>query len=174
MESMSPGTRQFVAVALLILVVLLALELVIEPLATGMSGSLTALHDARFRRARLVLLDARPLPPAGTPVPPALLVHAPGRLQAAQTVAALVGAAAARAEVTPGNTTPLDPDPANPRRVGVSLTATGTETSIENLVGEIERATPLLRLTRWTIVAPDKAGDPVRLEADVVAVWSGS
>jgi len=171
-ESLSPFSRRLIALALLGLAILSALNLVIIPLLTLAGARLDRLEDARFRRARLEALDARPAQPRGDPVPPNAYFRANDASAAGAMLAAVVNGAAARTEVTIERAAPLPAQPARPLTLVVDLAASGPELTLVAFVSEIERGNPVIRLDRWRLVSPDAPGGPTRLEARAMAVWS--
>lgn len=172
METLSPFSRRLIALALLGLAIVSALNLIVVPLITLAGDKLDRLEDARFRRAKLEALNARPLPPRGDPVPPNVYFRANDAAAAGAMLLAVVNGAAARTQVTIERTALLPATPPRPLMLTADIAVTGPEVALVTFIGEIERGDPLIRLDRWRLISPDVPGGPTRLEARAMAVWN--
>jgi hypothetical protein len=161
MAQFSPFTRRVVAIGILILLVLGAIDLVIAPLYALTANSLSGLEDARFRRARLEAIEARPPVPSAEPVPASLYLAAPDRQHAADALLAAIGASAARYEVQLDSVAPLPADSSRGAAIAVTVAARGEHDKLLAWINELERGAPAIHFADWSL-APDTgpAGTP--------------
>lgn len=171
MQSFSPFTRRLIAIAILLLAGLAALNLAIA-IGSATGGAVSDLEDARFRLARLVALQTRPLSPPGKPVAADLYFTAPDREAAAGMVATAITSAAAGQKLALENMAIAAPDGINPFLIRFSFAATGPEENILGLVNDVESKRPAIRLRVWRIAAIEGQPPALRLEATAFAAWS--
>lgn len=168
-EQMSPLTRRIVAVGLLILLLLVALQAVVVPLAGALGNQRAELTELSARHARLAATAKRLLPDTST-VPPGLAITAPDPARAGGRLEALLAGGASIAGVK------LDQTPAHSlagqqRLIGSEIVVTGPEAGVTNFVSLVEHGSPTLRFRHWQLVAGDSAQAPVRFTGLVVAAW---
>jgi type II secretory pathway component PulM len=158
MAQFSPFTRRVVALGILILVLIGLFDLVLAPVYALAANSLSGLEDARFRRARLEAIAARPPLPASEPVPASLYLVAPDRQRATDALLAAISSSAARYEVQLDSVAPLGADASRGEAIAVTLAARGEHDKILAWVNELERGAPAVHFADWSL-APD-AGAP--------------
>jgi hypothetical protein len=193
MASFSPFTRRLVAVGIALLALIGLINLVVLPVYTLTASSLSGLEDARFQRARLEAIAARPPLPRSEPVPASFYLTAPDRERAADALIAAIGSAAARYEVQVDSIAPVaGADPARPGAIAVTVAARGEHDRLLALINELERGTPAVYFPIWKLeqteagAAPSVEGAPppalpaaaagnspltLSLNATAVAVW---
>ena len=151
MAQFSPFTRRVVAIGILVLGLFALINLLIVPLYGLTSGSLSGLDDARFQRARLEAIAARPPLPRADPVPANLYLTAPDRQRAVDALIAAVGGAAARYEIQLDGVAPLPADPARPKAIGLTFSGRGDQERILAWINELEIGPPAIRFGEWTL-----------------------
>lgn len=151
MAQFSPLSRRIVAIGIAVLALLGLINLVIVPLYGLTTGSLSDLEDARFQRARLEAIAARPPLPRSEPVPASLYVAAPDRQRASDALIAAIGGTAAGYEVQLDSVTPIDADPGRPETVGVRFTARGEQDKILAWINDLERGSPAAYFADWSL-----------------------
>lgn len=168
-EQMSPLTRRIVAVGLLILVLFIALQLIVLPLAGALRDQRAELTELSARHARLAATAKRLLPDAST-VPPGLAITAPDPARAGARLQALLAGSASIAGVKLDQTPP-HPLAGQPRLIGSEIVVTGPEAGVANFVSLVEHGSPTMRFQHWQLVAGDRTQTPVRFTGLVVAAW---
>ena len=169
MADLSPLNRRILAITILLLMILGAVELVLIPLATASSDALDRLSEARFRRERLQAIADRPSP-ANVSSPPAVLyVIAPDATRAGGTLGDGLREDAASAGVAL-QIQPSPAKPTEPQALAADVIASGPEAAIVGFLNRVEQGTPVIRLTRWHL-SSDPAGEGLRLEARAEAAW---
>ena len=168
--SFSPLTRRILAVGLLILALLLAVQ-VFSLAATAIGTALGRLEDSRFALARVEAVRARPLPPRAPPLPPGQFLQADSHNTATAAAAGRIRTAAGGSGVTLEGMTAVPADPANPRLVRISFAARAAEPALLNFIQTVERNDPPLRLHAWSI-ARTPGGPELVLQASAVVAWS--
>jgi len=151
MAQFSPLSRRIVAIGIAVLALLGLINLVIVPLYGLTAGSLSDLEDARFQRARLEAIAARPPLPRSEPVPASLYVAAPDRQRASDALIAAIGGTAAGYEIQLDSVTPTDADPARPEAIGVRFTARGEQDKILAWINDLESGSPAAYFTDWSL-----------------------
>lgn len=166
--SLSQLSRRVIALALLFVVVVTALNLVILPTANWVTDTLDALTDARFRHGHLAA-EAAQLPlPSGDRVAPDCCLG--GSMPGAQaTLLGLINGAASNSKVTFERATPVPTS--TPDMVVFDIVASAPDAAMMRFIDQLERGTPIVRLTRWQLDSPDTPHGPVRLEARIAAAW---
>jgi hypothetical protein len=152
--SFSPLTRRVLAIGLLVLLVLGAIQLVIAPIYSLTANSLSDLQDARFRRARLESIAARPPLPASAPVPASLYVTAPDRQRATDLILAAISGSAGRYQVQIDSIAPLPEQSSRGAAIAVTVAARGEHDKVLAWINELERGTPNVHFADWSL-APD-------------------
>ena len=151
MAQFSPFTRRVVAIGILVLGLFGLVNLLIVPLYGLTAGSLSGLEDARFQRARLEAIAARPPLPRADPVPSTLYLTAPDRQRAVDALITAVGGSAARYEIQIDNVVPLPADPARPKAIALSFSARGEQDRILAWINELEIGPPPVRFGEWSL-----------------------
>ena len=151
MAQFSPLTRRIVALGIAVLALLGLINLVIVPIYGLAAGSLSALEDARFQRARLEAIAARPPLPRSEPVPASLYLAAPDRQRASDALIAAIGGTAAGYEVQLDAVAPTEVDPGRPETIGVRFTARGEQDKILAWINDLERGSPAAYFADWTL-----------------------
>jgi hypothetical protein len=157
-DQLSPLTRRIVAVGLLVLIVLLAVQLIIAPLFSAIGDQRAELADLRARRVRLEATKARLLPDGST-MAMALAIAAPDRAAAQLRLRALLTGSAGIAGVTlvaTASSATAD----RPRDVAIDLSASGTEAALTTFASLVEHGTPLIRFRHWQIGRDETALPP--------------
>jgi hypothetical protein len=172
----SPFTRKLLAIGMLILALFGLSGLVVTPVYSLVSTSLSELADARFRLARVEALRTEPAMPPGDTVPPGLIVKAPDAAAAAAQVQAMLGATVARTQVQLVGSGTLPAGPTDTGQVLQTITVKGNHDAVLAFVNDIERTEPMLRFRTWSLTAEPSAapGQPAMLNLDavLVAAWS--
>jgi hypothetical protein len=171
-DILSPASRRLVALGLLVLVLVSALNFIVMPVSGAISAALDALAEARFERARLVAIDEGPRLRKGIPVPAALLLRAPTHDVAGATLVNLIRTAADAQKITLDPVVPLVADPARPMTVGVGFATTAPEADVAAFISALEQGEPAVRLDQWKLSAVENTGGQVRLEARAMALWT--
>ena len=151
MAQFSPFTRRVVAIGILVLGLFALVNLLIVPLYGLAAGSLEGLEDARFQRARLEAIAARPPLPRSDPVPSTLYLTAPDRQRAVDALIAAIGGSAARYEVQLDNVAPLPADLSRPRAIALSFSARGEQDNVLAWLNELEIGPPAIRFGEWSL-----------------------
>jgi hypothetical protein len=154
--SFSPFTRKMLALGILVLVLLGAIQLVIAPLYALTANSLSGLEDARFRRARLESIAARPPLPTSAPVPASLYLTAPDRQRATDLLLATIGGSAGRYQIQIDSIAPLAPESSRGAAIAVTVAARGEHDKVLAWINELERGTPNVHFADWSL-APDSS-----------------
>jgi hypothetical protein len=151
MAQFSPFTRRVVAIGILVLGLFALVNLLIVPLYGLTAGSLSGLEDARFQRARLEAIAARPPLPRSDPVPSTLYLTAPDRQRAVDTLISAIGGSAARYEIQLDNVAPLPADPARPKAIALSFSGRGEQDRMLAWINELEIGPPAIRFGEWSL-----------------------
>lgn len=173
MDGLSPFTRRFVAIGLLLVAVISALNLIVLPLGLLLRQSVAQLGDARFQRSELEAIVARPAPKAGDPIPPSSYVAAGSGALAFGQLEARVRAETAAAKIHLLSFGPRPQPGSGAFRLSAVLSAEGDEVALVGFIGALEQHSPLIRLSRWHIARPTADG-PLHLDAQIDAVWGHS
>jgi type II secretion system (T2SS) protein M len=160
MAQFSPLTQRIVAVGIAILALLGAVNLALVPLYNLTAGSLSALEDARFERARLEAIAARPPLPRSTPVEASLYLAAGDRQQATDGLVAAIGAAASRYEVQLDSVAPVEAGANQPGAIALTLAMRGEHDKILALINELERGGPAVHFSSWMLVPDSGTSGP--------------
>jgi len=171
-DQLSPFTRRLLALTILGLLMLGALNLLLLPVSGLIRSSLDDLADIRFERARLESIEARPDPVAGDAVPQDLYMHAASAKAAAAQLSSLITQTAQTAGVTVEQITEVLPDPATPRLVAAHLRVTGAEPSMMRFLNAVEGGKPLVRFVQWKLSAPQEPAGSMQLDAHAAAAWA--
>lgn len=163
-EQFSPSSRRLIAVGLAVLVMLLLVTFVIQPIVSFCVQAVSDLRDARYRRDRLEVIVARPLPPEVSPPSPDLMLT-PGNPSA--VLEAIVAGAAATRSVTLQN---ASAQVAAGGAVIETLQAQAPELAMMRFINDLERGRPIIRFTRLRLTAAAEPGGPMQLDAAVAAV----
>jgi hypothetical protein len=156
MAPFSPVTRKLLALGILVLLVLGALQLIVAPLYALTANSLSGLEDARFRRARLESIAARPPLPASAPVPASLYLEAPDRQRATDLLLAAIGGSASRYQVQIDSIAPLAAESSRGAAIAVTVAARGEHDKVLAWINELERGIPNVHFADWSL-APDSS-----------------
>ena len=151
MASFSPFTRRVVAVGIFVLALLVLVNLIALPVYALTDSRLSGLEDARFQRARLEAIAARPPLPRSEPVPASLYLTASDRDRAADALIAAIGALAGRYEVQLDSIAPAAADPARPGAIAVTLAAHGEHDKMLAWINELERGAPAVYFPVWRL-----------------------
>ena len=171
--SWSPLTHRIVALGLLILMLLGVLNFIVMPVAALLGDSLDALHDSRFRLARLEAIEARPPLPQAPALAPGLTVTGTDQGAAGAALIGTVGAAAARAQLALEPPALLPSATGDAKRLALRIAATGPEPMVLQFVNELERGAPLIRFKNWRLSVVEGSSRQLRFEAVAVAAWVG-
>lgn len=156
MAQFSPLTRRIVALGIAVLAMFGLVNLVLAPIYSVTAGSLSGLEDARFQKARLEAIAARPPLPRSDPVPQSLYLAAPDRQQATDALIAAIGASAARYGIQLDSVTPATPEPARPATVTATVAARGEQDKMLAWINDLERGAPAIYFATWSLAAqPD-------------------
>jgi len=172
MEQFSPLTRRFLAIALLLLAVLVLLQVIILPVASGLQQSLSGLKDSRFERARLEALAARPVLDRRAPVDPAMLIRATTRDQAAQLLVGRLSQIIVAAGPLLRTETLTAEAVASPQIASASVKLVGPETAVTRFIASAEGGRPLVRFRDWRLEPVSDQPGQVRFSARVMSVWT--
>jgi hypothetical protein len=170
-ESFSPLTRRVLAVGLLILALLLAVQ-IFSLAAAAVGTALGRLEDSRFALARVEAVRARPLPPRAPPLPLGQFLQADSHDTATAAAAGRIRRAAGGSGVTLDGMTAVPADPANPRLVRISFAARAAEPALLAFIQAVEREDPPLRLHAWSIARAAPGAPELVLQASAVVAWS--
>jgi len=171
-EQLSPFTRKFLAIGILLFALLFGVTAIVLPTATAIQDMLDRLGDSRFELARLEAIDQRKPPVLGEVVDPTLMVTAPSREIAIEQLAALTNSAAATSAVTLERNDPAAPN-GNAAVISLDIVAVGPELALSSFLNEVERGRPAIRFARWRIDGePDPVNGTIRFEGRAVAAWS--
>ena len=151
MAQFSPFTRRVVAIGILVLGLFALVNLLIVPIYGLTSGSLSDLEDARFQRARLEAIAARPPLPRSDPVPASLYLTAPDRQRAVDALIAAIGGSASRYEIQLDNVAPQPADPARPKAIALTFNARGEQDKMLAWINELEIGPPAIRFGEWSL-----------------------
>ncbi len=172
-QEFSPRTRRIVAIGILVLLALLAVQLS-AAVARAVSNSLDELEESRFRLARLEAIRARPAAPPPRPIPEELTFQAASYDEAAAQALAAVNAAAASAQLVLPTVSALPRDEANPNLIRISVAGSAPEQAVLTFIGEIEKASPAVRLRSWNATAAEGQPPALIFEGVAVAAWGGA
>ncbi len=161
MAGFSPFTRKVVALGILILLLLGAIQLLIVPIYALTADSLSGLEDARFRRARLESIAARPPLPAAAPVPASLYLAAPDRQRATDQLLAAIGGAAARYQVQIDSVAALPEESSRGAAIAVTIAARGEHDKVLAWVNELEAGSPSVHFADWALAPDSSAPGPM-------------
>jgi hypothetical protein len=151
MAQFSLPTRRILAVGIAVLAVLGLINLVIMPVYGVTARSLSALQDAKFQRARLEAVVARPPLPRSEPVPHSLYLVAPDRQRAIDMVIAAIGRTAQGYQVELDSVAPVEADPAHPEAIGITLSMRGEHDNVLALINDLEQGQPAVHFQNWTL-----------------------
>lgn len=151
MAQFSPLTRRIVALGIAVLALFGLINLVLAPIYSVTAGSLSGLEDARFQKARLEAIAARPPLPRSDPVPEALYMPAPDRQRASDALIAAIGASASRYEIQLDSVTPVAPEPGRLATVGAAVAARGEQDKILAWINDLELGTPAIYFPTWSL-----------------------
>ena len=158
MAQFSPLTRRIVALGIAVLALFGLVNLVLAPIYSITAGSLSGLEDARFQKARLESIAARPPLPRSDPVPQEFYLGAPDRQSASDALIAAIGASAARYEIQIDSVTPESPEPGRAATVSATVVARGEQDKMLAWINDLERGTPAVYFASWSLAAqPDGA-----------------
>jgi len=171
-DSFSPLTRKFIAVAILFLVVMFCVNLVILPTIGLVGEQLDRLAEARFQRARLEAIQERPLPATGDPIPADLYIRAKSAEAGQNALLATLNELASGNAVSLEQANAVPVDTATSQRVTVDLSVSGPELALASFINGLEAHRPMIRFVSWKIMAGESGQGPARLSGRAVAVWS--
>lgn len=152
--SFSPFTRKVLALGILLLALLGAIQLVIAPLYALTANSLSELEDARYRRARLESIAARPPLPTAAPVPASLYLTAPDRQRATDLLLAAIGGAAGRYQLQVDSIAAVPAESSRGAAIAVTVVARGEHDALLAWINDLETGTPNIHFADWSL-APD-------------------
>jgi|GEM_PF-6002894 len=152
--SFSPFTRKLLALALLALLLLGAIQVIVAPLYTFTANSLSGLEDARFRRARLEAIAARPPLPVAAPIPASLYLTAPDRQRATDLLLATIGGSAGRYQIQIESIAALPEGSSRGAAIAVTVAARGDHDNVLAWINELESGAPSVHFTDWSL-SPD-------------------
>ena len=154
MATFSPFTRRLLALGILVLLILFALQLIISPLYALTADNLSALEDARFRRARLEAIAARPPLPTAAPVPATLYLTAPDRQRATDLLLATIGRSAGQYQVQIDSVAAVPSSSSRGAAIAVTVAARGEHDAVLAWINDLESGTPNIHFADWSL-APD-------------------
>jgi hypothetical protein len=170
MDGFSPLAQRLIAAMLAVLALLLAIQLIVLPLAERIAAERQALADARFRVARYQAIINGP---ALSRVDPALqdqLISAQDARAATQRLAQLLEAGARRQGLIIRTTAvPMETEKAG-RAVLVAVEVSGPRPALLLWLAEIESRAPVIRFDQASLVLGDGSA-PARLSATARAAW---
>jgi hypothetical protein len=169
-EQLSPFSRRLIALAILGLVGISALNLLIVPIWQQVDETLLDLDSARTREAVVSRAATAPAPPRGDPLPGGLGFSAPTREAAQALMSQRITELASTGEISI-ETLVAAPVPGSQPRLAYELAASGSEIAIVKFMAALEQGMPKIRLETWSITAPDAPGSPTKLRARAVALW---
>lgn len=152
--SFSPFTRKVLALGILLLVLLGTFQLVIAPLYAFTANSLLGLEDARYRRARLESIAARPPLPTAAPVPASLYLTAPDRQRATDLLLATIGGTASRYQLQIDSIAAVPSGSSRGAAIAVTVVARGEHDNVLAWINDLESGTPNIHFADWSL-APD-------------------
>jgi hypothetical protein len=167
----SPIGRRIIAVGLLILAILIAVVFIVLPLFSAIRIQLGELDEARFQKARLEAVDARPALRQGATVPNMLVMRARNQADAVQSLTRIVRTAAQTHDLTLEMLSPVASEPTTPMIAALDMTVTASETDVTAFINDLEQGEPPVRLVRWKLVPIEGQKGQVRLEARGAALW---
>ncbi len=170
-DQLSPFTRRILALTLLGLLMLGAVNLLLLPVSGLIRSRLDHLADIRFERARLENVAARPSPAAGDAVPQDLYIHAASEKAAALQLSSLITQGAQTAGVTVEQVTEVLSDPPYSRLVATQLRVNGAELPMMRFLNAVESGKPLVRFVQWKLSAPQGPDGSMQLDATAAAAW---
>lgn len=168
-EQMSPLTRRIVAVGLAVLLILIAIQYAIVPLAIGIGERRDELASLQTREARLRATIRRPLPKASS-VPPAQTVNAANAMHATQRLQALLAGDAALAGVTLQLGAPCA-SKTSPTLLCVQIAVLGPEAGVSHFLSQIEHGAPAIRFQSWQLAAGQGSDNQLHMTAQARAAW---
>lgn len=169
-ELLSPLSRRIIAVGLLFLVVITAINLLILPLGQWTAETLSDLGSAREREVVVRHAAHAEAPPLGRPLPEGLAFAAANRDAALNMMSGHISELARTHNIVIDNLGAAA-GPGQQSRMIIDFAASGVEIDIVKLMAALEQGSPKIRLESWTIIAPDTAGVPTKLRARAVAIW---
>jgi hypothetical protein len=176
MEQLSPITRKTVAVGLAVLLLLLAIQYVVVPLASAIGSQRDELASLRQREAQLRAVIEQPMP-AASHVPAGLAIGAASLPEARQRMQALLAgdAAVAGATLQLGAACPSD----DPRQLCVEIDASGSEASVARFLSLAEHGPPAARFRSWQLGPPKSPlgqdqSLSLHFSGKATAVWQAS
>lgn len=171
-DSFSPITRKFIAIAILFFVVMFCVNILILPAIGVISGELDRLADARFQKARLKEIQDRPLPATGNPIAADLYIHAASSEAAHSAFVAILNQLASGSSISLDQANAVPVDTATPQGLAVDLSVSGPELALTSFINDVEAHRPMVRFTSWKITAGEPGQGPARLSGRVIAAWS--
>jgi len=172
MDAFSPLSRRIIAVGLLVLAVLLAINLIIVPLGQANADQLDALAAARMQLKHVEAIASTEPPAKGDPVPSSALIIAPNRDAGMATMVSALSASGAKFKLAPPALTmgPISGPFDDPHLI-VDVAVAGSETDIVAFIADVELTVPAIRFQSWSIFASDGPGGQSKLQARAVAIW---
>lgn len=165
----SPFARRLIALALLFVVVVTALNVVLVPGITWVGDALGSLNDARFRRGHLAAEAAQPQLPSGDRITPDCCLTGQTRIVAEAGLRGVINGASASTTVTVERMAPVAAVKSD--TIAVAIVAVAPDAAMMAFIDRLEHGAPVVRLTRWQLAAVDVPHGAVRLDAQITAVW---
>lgn len=127
------------------------LNVIVLPLGSLVSDSLSQLADARFRLAHLEAIKARPEPPEITPLPSQTYLTAENEAEAIAQLQTRLTALAAQFQLRLDAISAAQTEPPKSGRIALSLGVIGAQDQVLSFVNSLEREQPLVRLRTWRL-----------------------
>lgn len=170
MHALSPATRRILAIGLLILALLLALQWLLLPLAGTIQAQREELVGLRSRAAHLAAVRDQPLPRMSS-LPAHSTIRAAAAGPALDQLKVAVNQAASAAGVTLRGMIAHSAADRSGALLALDIDATGSEEAITRFVGLLEDGDPLVRFESWRLQAGATPDQPLALSGRLAAAW---
>jgi len=170
MESFSPVTRKILAIGLLVLALLIAVQLVLVPLAGAIAEQRAELADLRGRAAHLSAVLDTALPPMSQ-LPAHAIIKAGARDAAVARFEGAINQASAAAGVNLQQQAAMPSGINADQLIRLRVAATGSEEALLRFAAILEHGEPLARFQSWHIQTGTGPDRTLVLTSQIVAAW---
>lgn len=170
MSELSPFMRRILAIGILLLFLLCAIEFIVIPINGKIETSRDALADSRYEIIRLQGIIDRPDPPAGKALNPSLLLKAANHEEAQNALQNLLANLAAQNNIEITTIFATDDKPLT-GLITANISVAGDEISVTNFLTQIENNQILMRMVDWNIEYDEDAPNQVKFSSRLLASW---
>ena len=170
MREFSPFIRRVLAIGILLLFLLCAIEFIIIPINGKVGSSRDTLADSRFEVSRLQSIIGRPDPPSGKTLDPSSLLKAEDHENAQNALQALLANLAAQNNIEVTTLFGVD-DKHLTGLIRADVSVSGDEISIINFLTQIENNQILMRMINWNIEYDEDIPHHIKFNSQLLAVW---